>query len=447
MSDESALPRWVDVGDDRQLLFDDFFFERQDNLTFTLHPPRPGEVVLRADRPWEGGCLHYSCVLLDQGRYRMWYRADEGEHQWTCYAESRDGINWEKPSLGIVQWHGSTDNNILFPVEDATGANPSVIMDDGAIDPGERYKMIVRSGRIDGYVSPDGLRWRFKGTILDSGPVDSHNVLLRDDERRYVVYARDLPESAGRRRSVRRGESEDFTDWSDFALVLTPDEEDPPDLNIYTNAAVKYGRSPRSYFMFPMVLYTGRANPEAPHPGLSDVQFASSRDGVHWNRSFRRPFLSPGPDPESWVDRNPIMGIGVVPTGPREISMYFSDFLRSSRTCLRRATLRMDGFVSVDGPYRGWGEFTTVPLLFRGATLELNCRTGGGGSIAAELLEASGTPIPGFEMADCREMQGDTISGKVEWSGGDLVQLRGRPLRLRVRMRDSELYAFRFAPA
>jgi hypothetical protein len=50
-------------------------------------------------------------------------------------------------------------------------------------------------------------------------------------------------------------------------------------------------------------------------------------------------------------------------------------------------------------------------------------------------------------MGDCREMQGDMISGKVEWSGGDLAQLRGRPVRLRVRMRDAELYAFRFAPA
>ena len=45
----------------------------------------------------------------------------------TCYAESQDGIVWEKPSLGRYEFEGSTDNNILGPPEDFT--NISVLLD------------------------------------------------------------------------------------------------------------------------------------------------------------------------------------------------------------------------------------------------------------------------------------------------------------------------------
>jgi hypothetical protein len=239
----------------------------------------------------------------------------------------------------------------------------------------------------------------------------------------------------------------DFTHWSEFQTLITPDDEDPPDLNIYTNAAVKYYRAARSFFMFPMVLYTDRQYPGTPYPGLSDVQFLSSRDGIRWNRNFRQPFLSPGLDERNWVDRNPIMGIGIVPTGPNEISMYYSELLRSKESRFRRCSLRTDGFVSVEGPYRDWGEFTTHPLLFEGSRLELNYSTSGGGGIQVEIQNVDGEPIDGFNLSDCPILFGDKIDGAVEWkTKGDLNQLTGEPIRLRVRLRDAHLYAFRFTP-
>jgi hypothetical protein len=254
-----------------------------------------------------------------------------------------------------------------------------------------------------------------------------------------------MPEWTGPRRSIRRGESSDFADWSEFQTLITPDDEDPPDLNIYTNAAVKYSRAARSFFMFPMVLYTGRQYPGTPYPGLSDVQFLSSRDGVHWNRNFRQPFLSPGLDERNWVDRNPIMGIGIVPTGPDEISMYHSELLRSNESRFRRCSLRKDGFVSVEGPYRDWGEFTTRPLNFEGRRLELNYSTSGGGGIQVEIQNEDGEPFNGFELSDCPVIFGDKIEGFVDWrGGGNLDGLAGQPIRLRVRLRDAHLYAFRF---
>lgn len=145
------------------------------------------------------------------------------------------------------------------------------------------------------------------------------------------------------------------------------------------------------------------------------------------------------------------MGAGILHTSPTEMSMYFSERFRSvsadgiSETRLRRCTLRTDGFISVEGPYAGWGEFTSHPLHFEGNRLEFNYSTSGGGSILVELEDESGNPIPGLTLDDCDEIFGDKIEGQVRWNGAaDLGDLSNRPIRLRVRIRDAHLYAFQF---
>ncbi len=197
--------------------------------------------------------------------------------------------------------------------------------------------------------------------------------------------------------------------------------------------------------MFPMVFYVSDDRSLGHQTGLSDIQLATSRDGVHWRRPFRKPFQSPGLDERNWVDRNPIMGQGVVPTGPNEISMYFTELYRSPECRLRRCTLRSDGFVSVEGPYEGWGEFTTRPVVFAGSRLELNYSTSGGGGLRVELQDETGAPLPGAGMKDCPRIVGDRTGGDVRWDPqADLSRWAGRPVRLRVRLRDAHLYAFRF---
>ena len=55
---------------------------------------------------------------------------------------------------------------------------------------------------------------------------------------------------------------------------------------------------------------------------------------------------------------------------------------------------------------------------------------------------------PGFALDDCDVVFGDKIEAPVSWNGSsDVSSLRGRPVRLRVRMRDADLFAFRFAEA
>lgn len=451
------------VGTQRQLFIDDAWFASQSNIALTMHHPDLREVVMVCDRPWEKGVLHYSCVLLDEGRYRMWYRVDSeartnrDERSWQCYAESSDGLHWEKPNLGLITFDSSRDNNILFPSQTVSGINPSIIKDENA-PAHERYKMIIRSGTkpivILGYTSADGLKWEpvAGNPLLTDGPFDSHNILLWDDAREhYVIYMRGIDTSMpgsflGGRRSIRRSESADFRTWTTSQQVVAADDKDPVDLHFYTNAAHKYDRAANVYLMFPMVLYSERHYPGAPNPGLSDMLFLSSRDGIQWDRRFRHPFISPGLDPRNWVDRNPIMGTGIVPTGPHELSMYYSDCYRDPASRFRRATIRPDGFVSVVGPYTGWGEFTTHPLVFAGDHLMLNYSTSGGGSLQVELQDEAGVPIPGFTLAECDEIYGDKIDGVVRWhERADVSGLAGQSICLRARLRDAHLFAFRFA--
>ena len=311
----------------------------------------------------------------------------------------------------------------------------------------------VKPTTICGFVSSDGFVWRSIETnpILTDGPFDSHNIVVRDDNiSRYVMYLRGTDKSTsgpfqGGLRAIRRSESKDFRTWSPAELVLTADEDDPADFHLYTNAAVKYHRAAQAYLMFPMTLYDERHYPTAPFHGLSDVIFASSRDGVSWKRQFREPFISPGLDERNWCDRNPMMGAGIVETGPDELSMVFQELHKAEESRFRRCTLRLDGFVSASAPYSGWSEFITPPMTFAGSTLELNYSTSGGGSIYIELQDETGTPVPGFTLDDCSEVFGDLTAGDVAWKGDpDMEALAGRPAKMRVRMRDADLYAFRF---
>jgi hypothetical protein len=90
----------IDVGGRRQLLLDAAMLERAERVAFRVQRPEPREVALACDRPWERKVMHYPSVVFDQGRYRMWYRVDDGDPRidsesdrtWTCYAESRDGV-------------------------------------------------------------------------------------------------------------------------------------------------------------------------------------------------------------------------------------------------------------------------------------------------------------------------------------------------------------------
>ena len=468
----------IDVGSDRQLFVDHYLIESMIGVRLKLHQPQSAGNILTLDAPWEGSTCDYHTVFTDGDLYRMYYRGTShdgyeiesllkpGEEKvpahadLTCYAESRDGITWTKPSLGLLEFNGTKDNNIVW-MEPGTDLVPFL---DGnpEVSSGERYKSIAR-GRTDREVllalaSADGLHWRLmqEEPILDDPPFDTQNVPFWDPWRgEYVIYTRGKKgegrfphgreaENAAQQavRWIRRATSKDFLNWSPLEPI---DTGDAPLEHLYTNGTMPYLRAPGVYLAFPRRFVRDHTRyADAPWPGLADAVFMSSRDGLHWDRTFLESFIRPGPDPRNWMSRTNLVSCGIVQTSETELSLYVLRN-RDFRTChFERMVIRHDGFVSVNAGYGG-GEFTTPPLMFDGNELELNYSTSAAGSIRVEIQDAEGRPQPGFSLEEYAAMCGDEIEGVAQWEGGtDVGSLVGKTVRLRFALMDADLYAFRF---
>lgn len=132
---------------------------------------------------------------------------------------------------------------------------------------------------------------------------------------------------------------------------------------------------------------------------------------------------------------------------PNELSLFATeDYWQGADVDFRRLALRIDGFVSLRASARG-GEMVTRPLVFEGGNLTLNAATSGAGCIQVEIQDAAGQPVPGYGQAECPEMFGDDLALVVRWQkGGDVRPLAGKPVQLRLVLRDADLYSFQFVP-
>ncbi len=446
-----------DINSRLELFIDDWLIEEMNGVSLQMHRPSPREVVLEFNRPWEGSISYDPVVMKEGNRYRLWYRGCGSESTWedqcTAYAESEDGVHWERPTLGIFEFNGNRENNIVLQGSDAKAL--CVFKDGNPKTPdSERYKAVGVGAPIDkratlrGFTSPDGVHWQ----ILDQDPIliapddrwpmfDSHNIAFWDTlQSRYVAYMRGwIPPGI---RAIRRSVSNDFRQWSEPEFI---DMGDSPTEHLYKNACTQYFRAPHIYLMFPKRFVPDRKfHEDWKDSGLSESVFMTSRDGVHWDRRFMEPFLGLGPDSDNWTDRNLYIGVGIVPTGPAEMSVYYIEHYKRPSIRLRRGTLRTDGFVSVNAPYTG-GEFVTKPLVFEGNELVINYATSVTGGLRVEIQDAEGQPIDGYQLSQCIEIFGDEIERVVRWEkGSDVGSLAGRAIRLRFVMAAADLYAIQF---
>ena len=442
------------IGTDRQLFVDDYWIDEASGVQRRLHSPVVREVAIASEKPWEGGGVCYMITFPDDGKIRAWYRCDptlEGTDHLsiTAYAESADGIHWEKPALGAVEFEGSTDNNLVWT---GPGINFAPFRDGNPEAPDEeRYKAIVRDRRVlIALASADGIHWRKMQDepVLTDPPFDTLNIPFWDIWRNeYVIYTRGVGGTVGSFiggvRWIRRATSKDFINWTPQVVI---DAGDAPFEHLYTNSCVQYERAPGTYLMFSSRFVVDRT-PDPDWPGgngVSDVVFMSSRDGINFDRSFMEAFVRPGLDRGNWHERGIYMERGILQTSPEEISLFGMEHKDLPTMRIRRYTLRTDGFVSVNGGYAG-GEFTTRTFEFAGNELEVNYSTSAVGSVRVEIQDAEGRPQRGFAMDDCPEKFGDEIEGVLTWkSGSDLGALAGSPVRLRFALKDADLYAFRF---
>ena len=497
----AEAPRAIDIGSRRELFVDDSLVARLGgSATLRLHHPEPQEIALLHDEPWEGSGSGYHSVFQDGDRYRMYYKSwqltvtpdklNTGEHPlYCCYAESDDGIRWRKPSLGLFEFQGSKENNIVMAggkegLVNVDPGHPAVFKDDNPAAPASaRYKAIVRSSGPHGLLalqSPDGIHWSLMSDapVITDGAFDSQNLAFWDAARgEYRAYWRIFTGGTTNKqnwkpagvRAIRTATSRDFLHWSkpaDVAYVDSPEEE------LYTNQVKPYHRAPHILIGFP-TRYLDRgwspsmkALPELEHrqwrarangrygTAITEGLFMAGRDGVtfkRWNEAFLRPGVERS---GTWNYGQQYIGWHLVETrsapegAPNELSLYATEsYWTGKSSALRRYTLRMDGFVSVNAPMKG-GELVTKPVRFQGNALQLNFSSSAAGDVCVEIQDAQGKPIPGYSLDDCLPLFGDSPDRRVEWkSGTDVSALAGQVVRLRFVLRDADLFAFQFSEA
>jgi len=461
----------------RELFVDDYLIDRMEGVELRMHKPTPRGVVIVHDESWEGNSCGYHTIFRDGDLYRMYYKAAaqvlQGEpapHRLLgCYAESSDGIHWKKPNLGLFEFHGSKDNNIVW---DGPGSHDFTPFLDPNPDcsPDAKYKAVANAGGVGGgllaFKSIDGIHWSrlVNKPVITKGAFDTQNLAFWDScQGEYRAYIRDFRDG---RRDIRTATSSDFIHWTDPQWLEFPGA---PREQLYTNQISPYYRAPHIYLGFPTRYIdrgwsmSMRALPGLEHrklrsrvspregTALTDGLFMTSRDGRsfhRWSEAFLRPGLRPR---DNWVYGDNYQNWGLVETNsaidgaPNDLSLYATEsYWTGHGSQLRRFTIRIDGFVSVHAAGNA-GRFDTRPLIFEGNKLTLNFSTSAAGSIRVEIQDVVGEPLKGFAVDDCDELFGDTLEGAVTWKGSsDLSQLADKPVRLRFVLRDADLYSMQF---
>jgi hypothetical protein len=239
------------IARDRYLLLDDRIIAKTENAKLALgtvkkHPANP---LFIEDKPWEMRFDNlYGNVIYDKDEklYKCWYspftqdRSAKGmtlEQRQTrygpgpgrtmsiCYATSKDGLVWDKPNLGLVDYKGSRENNIVTMGPHGAG----VFKDLHDPDPTRRYKLVMQGVKTSS--SSDGVHWSIPVAQVEiGGHGDTHNnAFWAPTLNRYVLITRawkKMPNTntkKERARVVSRSESTDFNTWTKASHVIEPE--------------------------------------------------------------------------------------------------------------------------------------------------------------------------------------------------------------------------------
>lgn len=489
-----GLPREpVEIGHEPQFVFDLYVVDnhwglriKAETVKRVFHQPvkHPGNPLpgLDADLSW-----HWILRDRDTGLFRMWYQANwrKGDAQrkaeleakrraedaaraarglkpppkenrregvalyerGVAYAESKDGIRWERPDLKLPNRRPDQPANVLFLGGNAVQMVENVPAKDLH---GHRYVMIYLANGIYLIGSHDGIHWdeqsRMRIARLGS---DHPNCVVHDpvlDE--YVMFCRakhlyNVTNDPGPSRRVARMSSKEL--WTDWLAQARPqtiiDEIDPTDQGFNFSMAMPLRYHAGIYWGF---LEPFRYN------DLVWTELVTSRDGVHFQRMPGRPkFVEFGPE-GAWDDTIIMGGASWVEVGD-EWWFYYNGWdgphgNTPERTLQRvghlgLAKLRKEGLISMRGP-AGGGMIVTRRLKWPGGGLLVNVDARNGGFKAGVSDEAR-KPIPGFTLDDSETFSGDSVSREFRWKGKSLDELKGRTIRLEFYLKNADLYTFR----
>jgi len=474
----------------REVCWDEFFIDEKRSVELRMHEPRPRELAVVCNEEWEGIHNGYGCVVKTEDGWNFCYRAFSedfradgtliSKKETYCVMESRDGIHFTRPNLGMYSYNGSHFNNIFYMDDTRVVDNFSVFYDENpACPPQERYKALTCDGEdLKLFVSEDGLQFTYKRIVEIPGHFDSCNVVFWDRENEiYRIYARvyydavdpsklslhDSERSRGPVRSIQLATSKDMVHWENIQRIQFNGDAD--DLQLYTNNIQPYYRAPHMFIGMP-ARYLDRSD-EAENfeqmpmgerhafwskywgrggTAVTDCLLMTSRDGLHFDRTDEA-FLRPGPESQlNWWYGDCYVAYGMtetpsdVPGAPNEISFYAGEGYRVKSVSWRRYTVRLDGFFSWHAGYKG-GEVLTKPFTFEGSTLSINFSTSAIGHLTITLCDENGNALEGYSSG---YLFGDSVDRKVRFEK-DLALLNGQPVRMKLTLSDCDLYSFCFA--
>lgn len=510
-------PRWSQSHADPALylLVDDGEVERAEGLArFVNRPRKQPEPVVTADRPWEGERAQAwgSVIQEPDGRLRLWYfafnterRPSELDRGGYAYAESRDGLRWRKPALGLVEFRGSRRNNLFYtfapdgrnlvdeelarrglglPALDESGRpigvlnnadGLTVVRDDDDPDPARRYKLIanMQDHRMwapyypDRYpdvtpeqlrqaravfgqyldTSPDGLHWTRRPRRL-LGSVGDYMMVTRDHRGRQWWLNERAAGRGGRNAALRT--SRNLERWSDPVIVFD------------NGADSEYGKLFEWHGGITPFNY-GRVNlgllEKWSSAGMGcTCELVCQREGGPWQRvAPGTPFLDVGP--EGAFDRVLAYPTHNAPARIDDRLLLFytgggakTDPKKGIPMSIGLATLGRDRFAGL-GSWRGRtpGRLLTKPLEVggdRAAALEVNVELLEQLPLRVAVTGLDGKPLPGYEAdASVVEPLPGRVYSRVRWGErAGLAPLRGRPARLEFEIRGAVLYGFRLRP-
>ena len=464
--------------------------------------PDPHNPLVEPKMPWDlEGVFAHGTALHDpiDGRWKAWQISTAVSKPkpgrpgvWTnerrlTYLESDDGVNWRRPELSLVKWPGYERTNILM---NTWCSYASVNIDPRREWPYEMF--LLRDPNYPGADPivgtlplpsgkdrhPYGLyRFRSKnGTLWEAiaGPLrlgtDDGCYIFRLSEGYVAYHKTSLPAfpgglapydiADGGVRIIGRRTSPDGIHWSNpTELVLTPDWRDPADTQFMELNPLEY---PGGYIAIVTVYHN--------HTQTIDLQWAASRDGVHWWRPDRRPTLPNPPLGEYggsllWPLRSPVVdgralhvfygGVQGIhgdffnthDSGPRRLKARGEALSRRSSSlpysaAFCRATWQAHRLWALapaaGGPYVG--QAVTKARLLGNTELLVNVVTRASGEFRAELLDAQGRTLPGFTADDCQPIHGDHDAAILRWNNGSVAPAPA--VKVRFLLRDAYLYGF-----
>ena len=449
----------MDTASNWQLFIDDYWIAKQDNIVSSLHSPEKhsNNPLMCQAEIWEENPYCFGTVIFDEEAsiFKFWYQSynydlKTADRTPILYATSTDGLQWIRPSLGVIEFQGSTDNNIVLQNYGHHDLySPSVIKDELDTDPTRRYKMIWWDFPLgeEGYqddgmcvaFSSDGIHWdKYSGNPVlqaqksEKSISDVMSVMQDKNTGKFVAYTKGWAEPWPSHRQIVRTESSDFIHWSDPKVVIrhAHDLKDPQSYGMTTS---QHGN-----------IYIGTlASYKNPGDETIDIQLTVSHNNRDWSRVAEQKVFLPLGEADSWDD-GMLFCVPMLNYGDKTLIYYSAwdgahNVKKTRKSGIGLATLRLNGFVSLDAAEIG--NVTTHPLKNADDLLLVNVDAAEG-SLRAALLDTGGTPIPGYTLHDCIPIHTNDIAAGVRWKKHNTLPAGNQKFQIHFQLKNASLYGF-----